>query len=310
MKRMLGIMAFLLALVLLTLVAPSALACEYWYIGDVLEVVNCREYVTLRSEPNADSEAVDFIRLGDTVINMGGAVEGFTEVMYNGRTGYVKNEYLKNSFSLCDDCESVDLSEKERYNVNLFLTNFTEQGMLAPSGVLETASMEDHQLVEFAVEHIWYNRQDYLEWGDFFNGNNVRLSDAYIPAVCQKYFGRTPLLIHDSIYDMADNHYYWQETGGHAPMGFANLFAISHMGGGRYRVSFCVYGQGMEWEDDVYSLGERELAHAHPEYFNGEETIYGTKYNPYGNAIINVNGGSLSDRSSWTLERLVLDWAA
>jgi hypothetical protein len=198
--------------------------------------------------------------------------------------------------------------DKELYNVNLFLSNFTEQGMLLPADILEADGMADFELVNFAIEHIWFNRQDYLEWGEYFNGNNVRLSDEYIPAICQKYFGRTPVLIHDVDYDMADNHYYWQETGGHVPLGFANLHSISDMGGGRYRVGFCVYAQGMEWDDDVYSMDERELAHEHPEYFTGSITEYGTLYHPRGNAIINVHGGSLSDRSTWTLERLVIDW--
>ena len=293
---------------MIALLCTSALGCEYWTVGDVLEVVNCKEYVTLRSEPDAGSEAIDFIPLGNTAINMGGATEDFTEVMYENRTGYVKSEYLKNRFSVCDGCEGVLLEDDELYNVNLFLTNFTEQGMLYPADVLEAAGMADYELVNFAIEHIWFNRQDYLEWGEYFNGNNVRLSEEYIPAVCQKYFGRTPVLIHDVDYDIANKHYYWQETGGHVPMGFANLHSISDMGGGRYRVGFCVYGMGMEWDDDVYSMDERDLVHSHLEYFNGELNAYGTRYNPRGNAIINVHGGSLSDRSTWTLDRLVIDW--
>ena len=304
MKR---IFALFLALALL---CGGALACVANCTGDPMEIVNCEEYISLRSEPGTDAEAFDFIPLGGEATYLYSYDEDFAHLLYNGRTGYALRKYLANRQEICRDCAEVELSREERRNLNLFLSNFTEQGMLWPAGVLEAESMDDVQLVNFAIEHIWYNRQELLEWGDYFDGNNVRLSDEHIPAVCEKYFGRTPVLIHDVEYDMADGRYYWQETGGHVPQGFATLTDVRDMGGGRYRVNFRVYGLGMGWEDEVYSLTGDELARSHPEYLNGSvHPASGAKFYPLGNAIVNVNGGSLSDRSSWTLERLALAWA-
>lgn len=283
------------------LLASSALACDTWRTGDHVQAVNCKEYISLRDAPSTKGSVLDRIPLDGVAVYLRSYNEEFDEVLYNGQTGYVMSKYLKNLFAVCERCIPQNLNDTDLYNLQLFLTNFTEQGMLNPAGVLHGDSMADTELVDFAVEHIWFNRQDKLEWGEYGNGNNVRLDKQHIPDVCLKYFGRAPELFVSSRYETDGDACVWQETGGHTPFGFAIVNQAQDMGDGRYRISFCVYGMGMGWDERVYSMNERSLVHEMPEYV-------GTEVRPYGDAVIHVNGGSLMDRSTWTLERLAMSW--
>ena len=287
-----------LCLVLCLLLMGSALADGF---GDPLEVVECEEYVTLRAEPFVSAEALARIPLGGVVRELGPSDEKFHRVLYEGQAGYALGEYLSPMQTTAIAYADVALSDEEYYNVNLFLTNFTEQYFESPVGYFDAATATDGALVQFAIEHIWYNRQDYLEWGDWGKGSyNVRLSDAHIAPVCEKYFGRAPENLWPLYADYSGGYYYWQETGGHVPGGFAQASDIYRIGSDAYRVIFSVYGQGMEWDESVYGMGERKLAHEHPEYFS--------KYQPRGSAVFTA--ADLADRSTWKLQNLCMDWEA
>ena len=65
--------------------------------------------------------------------------------------GFVKAEYLGNQTARATP---FAITEEERHNVNLFLTNFTETGMER----YDAASTTDAELVRFAVLHAWLNR--------------------------------------------------------------------------------------------------------------------------------------------------------
>lgn len=287
-------------LLLFALLSSAALACDSWRTGDHMQVVKCEEYISLREEPSTSARVLDHIPLDGIAVYLHTHDNTFAKVLYNGQTGYVMQDYLKNLFAVCENCIPQNLNDEELYNLQLFLTNFTEQGMLHPAGVLHGDSITDAELVDFAAEHIWYNRQDKLEWGEYKNENNIRLYKQHIPEVCLKYFGRMPDFFVSNRYEIDGDFLCWQETGGHVPYGFAIIHGANDMGGGRYRVSFCVYGMGMEWDEQVYSMNERSLAHEMPQYCGN--------IRPYGDAVINVNGGDLMDRSSWTLERLAMNW--
>lgn len=291
---------FFSLLFILAFLGSSALACDSWYTGDYVQTVKCKEYISLREEPSASARVLDHIPLDGISVYLCHHDDIFAKVLYNGQIGYVMQGYLKNLFTVCEHCIPKNLNDEELYNLQLFITNFTEQGMLHPTGVLHGESMTAAELVDFAVEHIWYNRQDKLEWGEYKNENNVRLDKQHIPEVCLKYFNRMPEFFVSARYDIDGDYVCWQETGGHLPCGFAIVNSVHDLGSGRYRVSFCVYGQGMEWDEEVYSMNERSLVHEMPQYCSSVR--------PYGNAVINVNGGSLMDRSTWTLERLAMDW--
>lgn len=282
------------------LLCSCALACSGDVLGDWLQAVKCEEYISLRAEPSAGAEVIDRIPLNGIAVYLQPAGDDFVRVLYNGQTGYARNDYLKNMSVVCESCLPQNLSDQELYNLQIFLSNFTEQGMGHPAALLHASSMTDAQLVDFAIEHIWYNRQDKLEWGEYSGGNNVRLSSKHIPEVCLKYFGRVPEDLRPSLHDYEGGCYYWQETGGHVPYGFAAVTGAKDMGGGRYRVDFEVHGMGMDWDSDVHAMSLQTLARERPELC--------TEGAPRGNAVIDVGNGSLMDRSTWTLERLAMDW--
>jgi len=179
------------------------------------------------------------------------------------------------------------VNEKERYNINLFLSNFSETGMTFYSSSRHT----DAQLVDFAIFHTWYNRQDRIErgqWGE----DNCRMRDAYVKEITQKYFGVMPESLTPSKIRHADGWYYWQTTGGYMGMGVVSMSHIEEMGDGQYGVYFGCYGEGERWSADDCHLRPEQAAKKF-----SESAVHA------GYAVIHVNGGTLLDRSTWTLEQ-------
>jgi len=181
----------------------------------------------------------------------------------------------------------VGVNEKERYNINLFLSNFSETGMTFYS----SARYTDAQLVDFAVFHTWYNRQDRIERGQW-GTDNCRMSDQYVKEICEKYFGMSPASLRPSEIRYDDGYYYWQTTGGYMGMGVVSLSHVEDMGGGYYGVYFGCYGEGENWSADDCRLRPEQTA---------RKFESGTLHPGY--AVICVNGGTLEERSTWTLEQ-------
>ena len=276
-------------LLLAMLCGGSALA----EIGNRLKVVNCEEYVTLRSWPDTSADALAKIPLGKTVDEIHEAENGFLCVSYRGQTGYVLERYLR----VAEDYSGsrVKLSAGERYNINLFLSNFTETGFRR-DGCYDEGWTDEVILTDFAVEHCWFNRQNRLEWGDYFGGNNVRLPRDQIAPVVKKYFGKSITPSKSLPYiDYKDGYYYWEETGGHTDDGFACLTRIEQLGKSRYSVWFEIYGMGYGWDSDVCYYTRDEARRAYPPY--DMDAI------PSGHAVIDVGSSGLNDREDWKLER-------
>ncbi len=295
-----------LVMVLLMLMG-GAFAERGLMLGDMLEVVNCNEFVTLRAEPSTKAEALARIPLGGQARWLNVCTDDFTRVLYEGEVGYVLSKYLEPMETAAIAYEDIDEpapGSEEYYNINLFLSNFTEQWFCAPAGYCTSETLADTELVQFAIEHIWFNRQELIEDGEFGEEYNVRLSDQYIPAVCEKYFGAVPETLNPLYQDYIDGFYYWTETGGHISSGFAVLQDVRRAGKDKYRVDFAVYGDGYGWDESVCALSETEIAGLHPEYLSPNMSR--------GFAVINVGpDGSLADRSTWTRESYLIansDW--
>jgi len=179
------------------------------------------------------------------------------------------------------------VNEKERYNINLFLSNFSETGMTFYSSSRHT----DAQLVDFAIFHTWYNRQDRIErgqWGE----DNCRMSDAYVEEIALKYFGLAPKSLLPSQIRYQNGYYYWQTTGGYMGMGVAILSQVEALGDGRYGVYFGCYGEGESWSADDCGLRPEQAARKF------EDSPVHAGY-----AVIDTWDGTLEDRSTWTLEQ-------
>lgn len=69
---------------------------ENFYTEDVsyFTVVNCNEWVSLRSEPDVNSFRLTEVPLGSFVLDCGEYVNGFNFVSFAGTYGYIKSDYL------------------------------------------------------------------------------------------------------------------------------------------------------------------------------------------------------------------------
>lgn len=269
----------------LLLFGASALA-EY-RTGDEIEVVNCKEYITLRDEPSTSAYDLGHLPLGALAVALQDDGGDFVRVAYKGEYGYVLRKYTALSYAYRG--EPVALTDAQRYNVNLFLSNFTEASFGWDEYVFELGESSDRALVDFAIDHIWFNQQDKLEWGEW-GDDNVRLSDKYIASVTQKYFGRAPKDLSLTRMDYRDGYYYWQETGGNINNGFACLTGVELMGKCVYIVNFEIYGAGENWSNDVC-------------HYDTAQAAAGYQRSGTGHALIDMGVGGLDDRSTWKLVR-------
>lgn len=62
--------------------------------AEMLEIVNCKHSVSLRKEPDKDSESLMGVPLGAKVLPLAKADEGFRKVEYEGEIGYIMVDYL------------------------------------------------------------------------------------------------------------------------------------------------------------------------------------------------------------------------
>lgn len=284
-------MAFLLVMVMVC--TAGALAEG---IGSRMSVRGNGVGAELLDEPEGQAEKLAQIPDGAEVALISLEDGGFAQVCYEGNTGYVRGETLREVEDYRG--EPVSLSGKHRYNFNLFLSNFTEVGFLWRSGCYDQSAVDYALLTDFAVDHCWFNRKNRLEWGNYFNGNNVRLPESQVAPVVEKYFGfeiapsRTvPFL------DYKDGYYYWEETGGHLNDGFACLSEVEQLDAQRYSVWFDICGMGEDWNNDVCYYTPDQAVAAYPPYGGMVSE---------GHAVINVGASGLGDRSDWHIERLTV----
>ncbi len=88
MKR---ILCFALLLVLVLGTVPS-LADE---VSEVMQVVKCNDYVSLREKPDTKADRLAKVHLGEFVIYCTEAENGFVRCTWDGKTGYILAKYLK-----------------------------------------------------------------------------------------------------------------------------------------------------------------------------------------------------------------------
>lgn len=243
--------AALLAAAMTVMAAPTL--AETMRIGDRAVVENCREFVTLREADNGQAEELARIPLGGQVVYLNPARNGFARVEYGDAQGFVDAAYLESQTARGTP---FAVTEEERRNVNLFLTNFTETGMSR----YDAASTEDAELVRFAVLHEWINRRDRWESGEWGN----RLPQSGVSDTVLRYFGRPLILLDQPDFDADGAYYYMDEPGAPIGLGFACLSEVESLGGGLYRVYFGVYGMGEAFGDEAYALLPEQAASVYP----------------------------------------------
>ena len=289
MKRIfsLTVLSLLFLLLLQSASAENIFAQEYC-------VSNCNSYITLRLEPSTKADEILKIPLGATVVAFEEVENGFLYVNYANEVGYALKKYLSPVPSPAG--VPVSLPETQIREINLFLSNFTESDLCYMSrGVFDIQNASEYVLVEFALEHTWFNYQESrIEWGEYKNGNNVRMRDDFVRNIIGKYFGVT---VHnlDSLYaDYEAPYYYWTETGGHVPGGFALTESVSYLGQNRYLVSFSIFAGGDMWDNSDLSLTHEEAR---------SKFIYSSELR--GEAVIFAE--NIYDRSTYKLTHMVTE---
>ena len=274
-----------LAIGLSALAAMPALA-ETMRFGDSAAVTGVKDNIVLRAMPDTEADELAQIASEESVTYLSPEKDGFAQVEYDGMRGYVP---AGNLTSQTAHGAAFSITDEERSSINLFLSNFTEQGMLR----YDENDSEDEELVRFSVWHIWFNQHDRWESGEWGN-NNRRLSDKGIADVAQKYFGRRPLLLDLPEMDYDGDYYYFEETGGNMGIGFACLSSVEALGGGLYRVYFGVYGEGEAWNAADCTLLPEQAAN-----------LYDQTPPRQGCAVIRSLG--LDSQNGMTLSRLLIE---
>ena len=192
----------------------------------------------------------------------------------------------------CARAEYFGVGDDARKSVNIFLSNFTEQGIWN----FDAEQATDAELCEFAARHIAINRPQWVERGSWScEGEylNARVSDAHVPQIAQAYTGRTPGQMTSQNTIHVDGYYYFAE-GAPVDIGFACMSAAQTVLNGRIGVYFGCYGQGWGWSKDDCALRPEEAAARYPDC-----PVY------TGYAVIDLGEAWLgADRSTWRLVSL------
>lgn len=185
--------------------------------------------------------------------------------------------------ALAENYAPLQLDAKQNHAMNLFLSNFTEQDLSYIN-----AWADSSVLVDFAHDYLWRNAYESYEYGDYSGDNNCRVSDDRIQDIVKKFFYEEPEVdLSQTRFDYDGEYYYHCETGGWMNGGFAHVMSACPVGGNQYLVSFAVFGDGENWDNDVMDAGIEELIAA-----------YGGP-SEFGSALIYA--GNLSDRDTYRM---------
>ena len=102
MKRLAVLICLVLCLATLMGAAQAGFVLEKEYIGD-MEVVNCKEWVSLRKRPSTSATRLESVPLGAIVTDCRNMTGDFIECTYNGKTGYILKKYLTKIETRVDD---------------------------------------------------------------------------------------------------------------------------------------------------------------------------------------------------------------
>lgn len=276
----------LFAAVLVLMMIFSFAAAEG--IGTRMVVDHCNEWITLRADPSTKAESLAKMPLGaDKLVLLDEDFDDFAQVAYDGQVGYALKKYLE--VAEVFEGEELSLDEDQRYNVNLFLSNFSEQFFAVREGAYTSDNADPAMVLDFAVNHTWFNKENLIEtgeWGDY----NTRLSANKLAVSAKKYLNKAVKKGASENFVLQGNYYYWEETGGHIKDGFTCFDSVESIDENRIGVHFHVYGGGDDWRNNVCYLTPEEVQQ---DYWCDAE----------GHAVINLGGGDLDERGSWFLER-------
>lgn len=277
-----------IAVLMLALMMVCSCAMADVSVGTKLEVANCNEYISLRLGADTHEEVIAQLPLGYEAVCLGAAENGFLLLGTPYGYGYALEKYLEPvEETMSGRTIGDELTANERYNINLFLSNFTEADFCWGKGYFDHD--DERQLIDFAINHIWFNQQDKLEFLEDISEYNTRLKKETVLPVIKKYFGIDVKSMEPTWAEIHGDYYCWTETGGHVASGFAQETSVVDLGDGTYDVWFSVLGSGWGWTNECcgYTLDEARAA-------------YPDAYEMCGYARIQAS--DLSDRATFTLK--------
>lgn len=225
--------------------------------GSVRTVIRCSEFITLRAEPSKSAEALARIPLGETVIYIGPAENGFCEASYEEQTGYVLDDYLS-AGTFVPDSEWTLPEESQREILSEFLTRFTRTSL---SGRFSVYAAGETKLATLAVE---YARQTGSSSIEHQEDGTARLSRASVLEILSSLlaegYGRLGNMDFCS----------WNDTSEISRGGFAAINAVGKDSENHLAVIFSVYAAGT---DDTPLADPSEAAKKY-----GEPSSRGTAY--------------------------------
>ena len=133
--------------------AAMPVMAETMRLGDSAVITDVKEYAVLRALPDTEADELLHIALAESVTYLSPEKDGFAHIEYDGARGYVSAGNLEGRTT---HGAAYSITDEERCNINLFLSNFTEQGMTR----YDEDSSTDEDLVRFSVWHLWFNQHD------------------------------------------------------------------------------------------------------------------------------------------------------
>ncbi|MBS1169672.1 MAG: hypothetical protein H6R01_590 [Burkholderiaceae bacterium] len=136
-------------------------------------------------------------------------------------------------------------SPEEIKKLNIFLSNFSEVFMQP----FTSRSLNDAQLIQFAVAHNYQNREKLFE--KFPDGEKARLKEKHVAESARKYFGRN-ITKHQSAgdYTYRNGYYYLTPSSGEMQQ-FSQASNVRHLGDDRYAVDVNVFAASSGWVGSI-----------------------------------------------------------
>lgn len=135
----------------------------------------------------------------------------------------------------------ITLSESLQYDLNIFLSNFSESNVGSFS-----SQPSNEELADFALTYNFINRQNLFESGEYSIGEdtayNYRLDEKYAIETIKKYFDISVKPgFADGYRFYHDGYFYLEFTGAALSEGFSVVSSVEDVGGNLYKVNFAIY---------------------------------------------------------------------
>lgn len=140
---------------------------------DVMEVYNCNEYVSLRESPDTKSKVLKKVYKGDLVYLYNSAAgNGFYQVEFDGKVGYILSKYLKGTTF---KCYAVILPNQQVYNCSEWVSLRKEENaqserlIKVPLGAVVTRCVDGNGTWIYCTYKgkSGYIKKDYLRTADY-----------------------------------------------------------------------------------------------------------------------------------------------